>query len=285
MFKKTVASLLLCAVAGFLFAADKAEIDTALLDKAYSETYINDKSPVSWRFINSGKQIRDMGRRLGEEMRYQEQTMKASSPYASGSPSFKYKVVRVYPGTKAGADVLYVAKNAGVSTIQNMRRVVSGYIEKAYGIPMDKADIIAKKVCYWNTNHYNDTAYFRVHFQVRVREVFSNRTSVIGLARSYKNWSGKTRIVIPFVLIQETVPNAVEPAAPQPETVQPETPQQDIAPVPETPAEPKPVVPAEQTVSKSSGLSPVSIILIVLLAIAVIVLIISLIKLHNNNKE
>jgi hypothetical protein len=284
MIKKLIVSLLLCAATGLLFAADaeKAQIDTSLLDKAYAETYINDKAAVSWKEYSTGKQIRDMGRRLGAEIKYQEQTNHSESPFAGGSPDFKYKAVRIYPGKKAGADVIYVNKNAKLSTIQNVRRVVSGYIERAYDIPMEQSDVIAKKVCYWNTNHYNDKAYFRDHFQVRVREVFSNRTPVIGLARSYKNWPGKTRIVIPFVLIKETVPDAVEPA-PQPAVTEPEP-----APVqePETPAvQPEPTPEPEPAQAKKAGMPLFSIILIIVLIAAVVVLAVLLAKHFMDKKK
>jgi Borrelia P83/100 protein. len=287
MVKKVMLSLLLCAATGFLFAAEakEAQIDTSILDKAYAETYINDTSVISWKHYSTGKQIRDMGRRLGAEIKYQEQVNHADSPYAGGSPDFKYKAVRIYPGTKDGADVIYVEKHATVNTIQNMRRIVSGYIERAYDIPMVKADEIAKKVCYWNTNHYNDKEYFKANFQVRVREVFSNKTSIIGLARSYKNWPGKTRIVIPFVLIKESVPDAVQPA-PQPAVTEPEAaPAPEVeapAPEPET-EEPAPAQP--EVTQKKAGLPALTIILIIILVIALIVLAAVLVKRAMDKKK
>lgn len=281
MFRKAIFSLLLCAATGFLFAAEAAQIDTSILDKAYAETYIDDAAPVSWKNYNTGKQIRDMGRRLGAEIKYQEQVNHAESPYAGGSPDFKYKAVRVYPGTKAGADVIYVEKHAGVNTIRNMRRIVSGYIERAYDIPMDKADEIAGKVCYWNTNHYDDKAYFKANFQVRIREVFANKTSVIGLARSYKNWPGKTRIVIPFVLIKETVPDAVEPA-PQPEVTAPEPQAEAPAAEPEN-TEVQPAAP--ETAGTKAGLPALTIALLIILVIAVIVLVIFFVKRAMDKKK
>jgi hypothetical protein len=266
--KSTIAAVLLLVVSGMLFADEvsTAKVDTDVLGKAYAESYINDKSPVSWKNYSTGKQIRDMGRRLGAEIKYQAEVNKTDFPYSSGSPDFKYRAARIFPGDKQGADVIYINKNAIVNTIQNIQRVVSGYIESAYGIPMEQADEIAVKVCYWNTNHY----------QHRVVEVFSNKTKIIGLARSYKNWAGKTRIVIPFKLIQETAPNAVEPTAPVKEVEAP-TP----APEPET----TPVVPEPASVPKASGISPIAIALLVLLGIAIIVLIVSLVVIANKKKR
>ena len=157
-----------------------------------------------------------MGRRLGAEAKYQAEVNKSAFPFSSGQPDYKYKASRVFPGKKAGADVIYIGRLSKVCTFKNLNRVISGYIERAYGISMEQADQVALKVCYWNTNHYNDRAYFTKNFEHRVVEVFENRTKNIGLARSYKNWH-PARIVIPFVLVQEAAPQALEPVAPAPE--------------------------------------------------------------------
>ena len=211
--------IILAACAVFLcsasvFAEDaSAAVDMDFLSKAKKETYIEDTSGVSWKNYNTGKQIRDMGRRLGSEVRFQAEENKSPYPFSSGYPDYKYKAARVFPGQKAGADVLYIGRRARVGTFKNLNRVLSGYIEKAYGVSMEDADQIALKVCYWNTNHYNDRSYFRANFEYRVLEVFENRTKTLGLARSYKNWPGNARVVIPFTIVKEIVPEAVEPVA------------------------------------------------------------------------
>ena len=201
-----------------LFAQNaSATVDMDFLSKAKRETYIEDNSAVSRKDYNTGKQIRDMGRRLGAEVRYQSEVNKALYPFSSGYPDYKYKASRVYPGKKAGADVIYLGRLSRLGTFKNLNRVVSGYIEKAYGVSMEQADQIAMKVCYWNTNHYEDKAYFRSNFEPRVLEVFENRTKTIGLAPSYKNWPGNARIVIPFTIVKEIVPDAIELATPKTE--------------------------------------------------------------------
>ncbi len=211
----TLSLLLLAVSASVSFAAGaSASVDMDYLSKARREKYVEDFSYVSRKNFNTGKQIRDMGRRLGAEVRYQAEENKADYPFSSGYPDYKYKASRVYStGTKSGADVVYIGRRARVGTFKNLNRVISGYIEKAYGISMAQADQIALKVCYWNTNHYNDVAYFKKHFDPRVSEVFRNRTKSIGLARSYKYWQ-PSRVVIPFTIVREIVPEAKEPAKP-----------------------------------------------------------------------
>ncbi|MCK9170570.1 MAG: hypothetical protein M0P01_09165 [Treponema sp.] len=209
MSKKLTLGLLLAFAAPVLFAV---EIDTALLNTAKKVQYIEDKTSVSRRFYNTDKQIRDMGRTLGKSIQYQEQILKNPNPYEDGTPSYKYMALRIYSSNdKAGADIIYIGKSANVTTSGCLFRIISGYIEKAYDIPMKQADIIAEKVCWWNNNHYEDKNYFVTNFNSKVLDAFSDRTSVIGLAASWKYWPGRTRIIIPFVLFQKENSSVREP--------------------------------------------------------------------------
>ncbi|MCR4579956.1 MAG: hypothetical protein K5681_06385 [Treponema sp.] len=303
--KKHLCSLLLALLcSGFIFAEDpSASVDMDFLSKAKKETYIEDNSAVAWKNYNSGKQIRDMGRRLGAEVRYQAEVNKAEFPFSSGYPDYKYKAARVYPSSKAGADVIYIGKSARVGTFKNLNRVLSGYIERAYGVSMAQADQIAMKVCYWNTNHYNDKAYFKANFNHRVVEVFENRTKTLGLARSYKYWPGNARIVIPFTIVKEIVPEAAEPVAPEPEPVPEPVPEpqpvvesqpepEPIQPVyvePEAEAEPEPVtkpaVKEAEPAAKKAGLFASPLIFIIGGAVLLLIIIIIVIIIVNKKKQ
>ncbi|QNL97784.1 P83/100 family protein [Treponema sp. Marseille-Q4132] len=202
MLKKLSVIVSVLISAGSLFAV---QIDTALLDTATRPDYIEDTSPVPKNEFNSAKQIRDMGRRLGGSIKRQDAQHKSGEHYASGAPSKKYRAHRV-PSSDSlpGADIIYIAPNAKVGTIKALAFILSGYIEAAYDLPLNEADTLAQKVCWWNTNHYDDRNYFTKHFNARILESFSDETAVIGLADSYKNWAGHARIVIPFEKIKDT---------------------------------------------------------------------------------
>ncbi|EPF26590.1 hypothetical protein HMPREF1221_00774 [Treponema socranskii subsp. paredis ATCC 35535] len=202
MLKKLSVIVSVLISAGSLFAV---QIDTALLDTATRPDYIEDTSPVPKNEFNTAKQIRDMGRRLGGSIKRQDAQHKNDELYASGAPSKKYRAHRV-PSSDSlpGADIIYIAPNAKVGTIKALAFIVSGYIEAAYGLPLNEADTVAQKVCWWNTNHYDDRNYFTKHFNARILESFSDETAVIGLADSYKNWAGHARIVIPFEKMKDT---------------------------------------------------------------------------------
>lgn len=292
MKKMTFTTCLLFLSSVFAFADDAAAaVDMDFLSKAKRETYIEDTSDVSWKNYNTGKQIRDMGRRLGAEVRFQAEENKSPYPFSSGYPDYKYKAARVFPGNKAGADVVYIGRRARVGTFKNLNRVLSGYIEKAYGVSMEQADQIALKVCYWNTNHYNDRAYFSTRFEHRVLEVFENRTKTLGLARSYKNWPGNARVVIPFTIVKEIVPEAVEPVAaePEPEVEAPARPDFSYEYTEEAEPEPEPVRPAvtSNTVKKEPAKKGLfqSPLLFALLGAAVLLLAVLIIFFASRKKD
>lgn len=212
MYKKITLGLLLTSAAYFLSGV---EIDTALLNNAEKVRYIEDTAPVSRRYYSTGKQLRNIGRSLAKEILYQEQIQKISDPYADGAPLHKYEAMRVYSsGDTAGADIIYIGNSANVTTTVCLFRIISGYIEKAYGIPTEQADAMAEKVCWWNNNHYDEHSYFTAHFNPKVPAAFSGKTNIIGLAASYKYWRGKTRIVIPFRLVKKISSSTAEPVQP-----------------------------------------------------------------------
>ncbi|MBR4464461.1 MAG: hypothetical protein IKS40_07575 [Treponema sp.] len=251
---------LLTFTAGFSFAEkSSASVNMDYLSKAKREKYVEDFSYVPRRNYNTGKQIRDMGRRLGAEVRYQAEENKTDYPFSSGYPDYKYKASRVYSsGSKSGADVVYIGRRARVGTFKNLNRVISGYIERAYGISMADADQIALKVCYWNTNHYNDASYFKKNFDPRVSEVFRNRTKSIGLSRSYKDWQ-PARVVIPFTIVKEIVPEVKEPLKPVEEKPAEVAEPVEEKPVVETPepveVQPEPAYEAPVSKTRSQNMS------------------------------
>ena len=324
----TITLSALLALVGTSFAQEAVrgtgEISTEILDSAPKTTYTEDKSGVKWKDFNTGKQIRDIGRRLGAEIKFQAEENKAAYPYCSGQPDYKYKAARVFPGEKLGADIIFMSKSAKAGTFKNLTRIVSGYIERAYGIPMESADAIAQKVCWWNTAHYQDTAYFAKSFEPRVLEVFSNSTKKIGLSQNYKNWPGQARIVIPFAMVKAQDATAQTPAEEVenqeiPEDLKEETPQEEVPAqeettqdetAQETPAEEESteateevIAPAQeevqeqanqgtleqvsiekQAVSKNS-LFPVVIVLSLLLLLALIIIAVLAVKYKKSNNS
>lgn len=180
-------------------------LDTELLASAKKVSYIEDTSPVSKAEYNTREEIKNIGRLLAGTILRQEKNGSASPLYAYGEPAKKYRVSRVYESELLpGSDVLYLAPNAKVTTAKALFLIVSGYIEKAFSLSEESADLLAKKICYWNTNHYDERNYFEGRFSANVMKAFAGETAVIGLADSYKNWAGHARIVIPFQLSNKT---------------------------------------------------------------------------------
>lgn len=129
-----------------------------------------------------------------------------------------YSVIRaVDPAEtrKLDADIIVFEKTAGVDHIRNVRRIIAGYVQTAFGYTRADAELLAVFVTYYN-------AVFRGRIdELSARysgAVMSNITAEnAGLALSYREWPGRTRILIPFAragLLPAGSPQAAAAGAP-----------------------------------------------------------------------
>lgn len=200
---------IICGFLSFFFIINvffPVTLDRDLINSAKKVSYIEDTSPVPKSEYNTREEIKNMGRRLARTVLRLEKQKSLSPIYAYGEPDKKYRVSRVYESELLpGSDVLYLAPNAKVTTAKALFFIVSGYLEEAFSLSEKTSDSLAEKICYWNTNHYDEKNYFAGRFSPDVINAFAGETAVIGLADSYKNWAGHTRIIIPFTLTHKTV--------------------------------------------------------------------------------
>ncbi|NNM68283.1 MAG: hypothetical protein HKM06_09780 [Spirochaetales bacterium] len=110
----------------------------------------------------------------------------------------KYSALRLVDpaSTKLGADVLILGEQAGVDTIRNLNWIVAGYLEKAFGYSFDNALLLADFVTRYNAVYRGKLDYFQQNYVPGLAAVLTPQNA--GLALSYKDWPGKTRIVIPL---------------------------------------------------------------------------------------
>lgn len=195
--------------------------------------------------INTAVQIMDIGRRLGNGIRYQEKVQNDPNPYNKGNPAYKYSSARIYGGSKRGADVFLIGHTATVDTIKCLKLIIRGYLETAFSYSPEQSRILAEKICYWNTNNYENHDYFDSTFEASVKSVFDGRYERIGLSSSYKDWKGSI-LVIPHVLTGNA---SYEPSEPAEET---QTPEVDAMEEPEFVPEPEPYT-EEESYSNSGS--------------------------------
>ena len=172
----------------------------AALDVAKSEiestrgakvSFVNYEGPQS--VVESAAEIRGIGAALGAA---------SGKPDGSGGragDADRYSVIRaVDPKAADGldADIILIGKDAVVDHIDNVRRVVAGYLEVAWGYSRPDAATLAVFITVYNAVHRGDMAYFGSKYKaVVMREISADNA---GLATKWDEWPGRTRILIPL---------------------------------------------------------------------------------------
>ncbi len=111
----------------------------------------------------------------------------------------KYRVIHAvdYNVDKGlDADIFILEKTAAVDHIDNLRRIISGYLESAYGYDKEQSDLLAEFITIYNAVHRSDMEYFTINYKDVVTA--NLKAPSAGLALSYLEWPGNTMMVIPL---------------------------------------------------------------------------------------
>ena len=166
-----------------------ASASAGALDVAESEILSEEIRPVEFEnysgpheIINTVEEIVGIGRRL-----------------AAGRYGIKYRIIRaVDPDAEAGldADILVIEESGRVDHIRNVRRILSGYLQEFYDYGPSDAMVLAEFITYYNAIYRADMEYIGGKYTQLV--VDSLVPEKAGIARSYRDWPGKTMILIPL---------------------------------------------------------------------------------------
>ncbi len=190
-----VSRLAAIALLAFLPLAGLAALDVAKSEiestRDAKVTFVNYEGPQS--VVQSSAEIRGIGTALGLEI--------GTGVGAAGRVGDfgRYAVIRaVDPTVVAGldADIIVIGKDAVVDHIDNVRRIVAGYLEKAWGYSRADAATLAVFITVYNAVHRGDMVYFGSKYKAVVTRELS--ASDAGLATKWDEWPGKTRILIPL---------------------------------------------------------------------------------------
>jgi len=170
---------------GTLFAQS---LDRAELENLNGKTinFINYSGPTGR--IDTVISIRGIGNALG---------LTIQKGRASASDG-KYSVQKIR-GTEKNlldADVLELLPNAGVDHIRNLRLIISGYLESAYGYSRKDADLLANFITVYNAVYRKDLDYVSKKYSPLVVKAVTKES--VGLSVRWDEWAGKSRILIPF---------------------------------------------------------------------------------------
>ena len=111
----------------------------------------------------------------------------------------RYRILHaVDPDMDAGldADILYILEDARVDHIDNVRRILSGYLSAAYGYAEPDADLLSELVTIYNAVHRGATDFFEERYKPIVTDNLSAEGA--GISTLYSDWPGATELVTPL---------------------------------------------------------------------------------------
>ncbi len=110
----------------------------------------------------------------------------------------RIRVNRVFEGKAAGmgADVFSLEAGAAYGHVNAIQRVLAGYLMSAFEYNEADAVELSRFILYYNARHRGDMEKVKKTYSPKVAAVVKPET--VGIDRSYRNWSGRTQILIPL---------------------------------------------------------------------------------------
>jgi hypothetical protein len=171
--------------AGMLYAqVDRTELET----NQAPITFINYEGPHAR--IETRAQIRNIG--FGPGLAVKSGTARSGSL----NRYFVIHVVSPAEGSKLDADIFGLGVDTGVDHIRNLRLIVQGYLEGAYGYTSRDAALLAEYITIYNAVYRGDWDYFSGRYKSPVIQNLSREKA--GLSIRFDEWPGRTLIVIPL---------------------------------------------------------------------------------------
>ncbi len=170
-----------------IFAEDKTKLE---------EAEIKDSEKIDFQ-NKTRKKAASETKHLNESIGKTLATMLSNKPNKMHSQD-GVKAIRVgsTEKNKFGADVIYLDATTKFGHINSIQRVLSGYIQKAFDYNSAKADILATYVLYYNGMHRGNISFFESKYSRALLKKLS--TANVGIAIKYKDWPGKTELIIPI---------------------------------------------------------------------------------------
>lgn len=97
---------------------------------------------------------------------------------------------------KFDADIISISKYGGVNHIDTLRIILQGFFREQYGYSVRDARTLAVFVSVYNAIHRGEISYLETKYKNRVMGYVD--ASNAGLALHYKEWPGKTKILVPL---------------------------------------------------------------------------------------
>ncbi len=173
------------AVSGFSLEVSRSELDSV---SGQGIVFINYTGPQT--VINTLPEIRGIGTNLG--------TIVSAGGSTAGYTD-RYMIIHAVDETVPqglDADILILGPSAGVDHIDNLRLIISSYLEAAYGYTEADASTLAVFITVYNAVYRGQMTPFQQKYKQIV--VSNLNPDICGLSVNYADWPGKSQIVIPL---------------------------------------------------------------------------------------
>jgi hypothetical protein len=184
--KKAVVSILVFLSVMGLFAQDVAEEELRSVDREI--VFINYEGPYDR--IDTADEIKGLGWYLANVIDQNNER---------ASFLFKYSVIRAIDPAETGkfdADIFSIDRDAKVDHIDNVRRILSGYLEGAFDYSAEDARTLAGFATIYNAVYRGQLEYFSDKYKSLVLSYLTRQNA--GLSTKYFEWPGATRMLIPL---------------------------------------------------------------------------------------
>lgn len=167
------------------------EVDKNELNTTGNEIieFINYTGPH--KVIDSAQAIKEIGSDLGKDI-----SLSVSSTNGSNEKYYVVHSVTSESKDQLDADIIYIGSSATVDHVDNLRRIISGYLQSAYDYSEKDANTLAVFITVYNAVYRGKLDTFKSKYTEDVVENLSSENC--GLSTNYKDWPGKSEIVIPL---------------------------------------------------------------------------------------
>jgi hypothetical protein len=187
--KKAIMSILVFLSVMGLFAQEVAEEELRSVDREI--VFINYEGPYDR--IDTADEIKGLGWYLASVLDRNKQR---------ASFLLKYSVIRAIDPAEKGkfdADIFSIDRDAKVDHIDNVRRILAGYLEGAFDYSAADARTLARFATIYNAVYRGQLEYFSDKYKALVLSYLTRQNA--GLSTKYFEWPGATRMLIPLTAV------------------------------------------------------------------------------------
>ncbi len=141
--------------------------------------------------VRASTDIREENSSLGKKL------AKGAST-AAGATVDGINVKRIQPSAdgKLGADIITLGDSNSYDHINSVARIIESYVEAGFQYKAGGSSTLAQYALYYNAAHRKDLKFFAGKYSEEV--IKSLTADKVGIDLNYRNWPGKTQIVIPI---------------------------------------------------------------------------------------